>query len=50
MMVIDLSMSYVYGAIALGCFLMLRRQIQRVWRNMRDGWKSAHDGADGRSR
>jgi TRAP-type transport system small permease protein len=41
MTVIDLSMSYVYGAIALGCFLMLGRQIQRVWRNARDGWKSA---------
>ena len=43
MTVIDLSMSYVYGAIALGCFLMMVRQIQRVFRNMRDGWKSAHD-------
>jgi TRAP-type transport system small permease protein len=41
MTVIDLSMSYVYGAIAFGCFLMLARQIQRVFRNMRDGWKSA---------
>lgn len=42
MTVFDLSMSYVYAAIALGCFLMLGRQIQRVFRNMRDGWKSAH--------
>ena len=41
MTVIDLSMSYVYGAIAFGCFLMLGRQIQRVFRNARDGWKSA---------
>lgn len=41
MTVIDLSMSYVYGAIALGCFLMLGRQIQRVFGNARDGWKSA---------
>jgi TRAP-type transport system small permease protein len=44
MTVVDLSMSYVYGAIALGCFLMVGRQIQRVFRNMRDGWKSAHAG------
>jgi TRAP-type C4-dicarboxylate transport system permease small subunit len=43
MTVFDVSMSYVYGAIAFGCFLMLLRQIQRVFRNMRDGWKSAHD-------
>jgi TRAP-type C4-dicarboxylate transport system permease small subunit len=43
MTVIDLSMSYVYGVIAFGCFLMLARQMQRVFRNMRDGWKSAHD-------
>ncbi|HEU4377865.1 MAG TPA: TRAP transporter small permease [Hyphomicrobiaceae bacterium] len=42
MTVIDLSMSYVYGAIAFGCFLMLIRQIQRFLRNMLDGWKSAH--------
>ena len=42
MTVIDLSMSYVYGAIALGCFLMFGRQIQRVLRNVRDGWQSAH--------
>jgi len=44
MTVIDLSMSYVYGVIAFGCFLMLVRQTQRVFRNLRDGWKSAHDG------
>ena len=37
-------MSYVYGVIAFGCFLMLVRQTQRVFRNLRDGWKSAHDG------
>jgi TRAP-type transport system small permease protein len=43
MTVIDLSMSYVYGIIAFGCFLMLARQIQRVFRNIRDGWKSAHE-------
>ena len=27
MTVFDLSMSYVYGGVALGCFLMLVRQI-----------------------
>lgn len=43
MTVIDWSMSYVYGGIALGCFLMLGRQIQCFWRNARDGWRSATD-------
>jgi TRAP-type transport system small permease protein len=43
MTVIDLSMSYVYGAVAFGCFLMLGRQMQRVWRNARDGWRSAQE-------
>jgi TRAP-type C4-dicarboxylate transport system permease small subunit len=43
MTVIDLSMSYVYGAVAFGCFLMFARQLQRVWRNARDGWKSAQE-------
>ena len=43
MTVIDLSMSYVYGVIAFGCFLMFARQTQRVFRNMRDGWKSAQE-------
>jgi TRAP-type transport system small permease protein len=42
MTVVDLSMSFVYGAVVLGCFLMLLRQAQRVWRNARDGWHSAH--------
>ena len=42
MTVIELSMSYVYGAVVLGCFLMFLRQAQRVWRNARDGWRSAH--------
>lgn len=41
MTVFDLSMGYVYGAIAVGCFLMLARQIIRVARNARDGWRSA---------
>jgi TRAP-type transport system small permease protein len=43
MTVVDLPMSYVYGAVALGCFLMLARQLQRVVRNARDGWRSAHE-------
>jgi TRAP-type C4-dicarboxylate transport system permease small subunit len=42
MTVFDLPMSLVYGAVALGCFLMVGRQFLRVWRNARDGWKSAH--------
>lgn len=41
MTVFDISMSWVYGAISLGCFLMLVRQTQRVWRNARDGWTGA---------
>lgn len=41
MTVFDVSMSYVYGAISLGCFLMLARQAQRVWRNARDLWAGA---------
>src|SRR6476620_6593567 len=43
MTVIDLSMSYVYGAVAFGCFLMFARQLQRVWRNARDGWRSVQE-------
>lgn len=42
MTVFDISMSVVYAAVALGCFLMLARQAQRVWRNARDGWAGAH--------
>jgi TRAP-type C4-dicarboxylate transport system permease small subunit len=41
MTVVDLPMSYVYGAVLVGCFLMCFRQGQRVWRNARDGWRSA---------
>lgn len=41
MTVIDLPMSYVYGGITVGCFLMLARQIQIFVRNMRDGWQGA---------
>jgi TRAP-type transport system small permease protein len=43
MTVVDLPMSVVYGAVVLGCFLMCFRQLQRVWRNARDGWRSAQE-------
>jgi TRAP-type C4-dicarboxylate transport system permease small subunit len=43
MSIVDLPMSYVYAAVVLGCVLMLARQAQRVWRNVRDGWHTAHD-------
>jgi TRAP-type C4-dicarboxylate transport system permease small subunit len=42
MSVVDLPMSYVYAGVVLGCTLMLARQLQRVWRNARDGWRAAH--------
>jgi TRAP-type C4-dicarboxylate transport system permease small subunit len=42
MTVIDLPMSVVYGAVAVGCFLMCGRQAIKVWRNARDGWRSAY--------
>ncbi len=43
MTVFDISMSYVYGGVAFGCFLMLFRQIMNVWRNARIGWRKPHD-------
>ena len=43
MTVFDLSMSYVYAGVGLGCFLMLFRQIQNVWRNARAGWSRPDD-------
>ena len=43
MTVFDLPMSYVYAGVAFGCFLMLIRQIQNVWRNARAGWKKTDD-------
>src|SRR4051794_17271963 len=43
MTVFDLPMSIVYGAVGLGCFMMLARQIQVVWRNAREGWRRAPD-------
>ena len=41
MTVFELPMSLVYGVVGLGCFMMLARQIQVVWRNARDGWRRA---------
>ena len=41
MVIIDLPMSIVYGGVALGCFLMLMRQIVTFFRNARDGWRTA---------
>src|SRR5690349_6074127 len=43
MTVFDVSMSWVYGGVAFGCFLMLFRQAINVWRNAREGWKKPHD-------
>jgi TRAP-type C4-dicarboxylate transport system permease small subunit len=43
MTVFELPMSIVYGFVGLGCFMMLARQIQVVWRNARDGWRRAPD-------
>ena len=43
MTVFDLPMSYVYGGVALGCFVMLLRQIQNIWRNARRGWSRPDD-------
>ena len=42
MTVFEQPMSLVYGPIAVGCFLMLVRALQRLWRNARDGWRAAH--------
>jgi TRAP-type transport system small permease protein len=41
MTVFDLPMSLVYGVVGLGCFMMLIRQAQVVWKNARDGWRRA---------
>src|SRR3954453_19776683 len=43
MTVFELPMSIVYGAVGLGCFMMLARQVQVVWRNAREGWRRAPD-------
>jgi TRAP-type C4-dicarboxylate transport system permease small subunit len=39
MTVIDVSMSVVYGGIALGCFLMFWRAVQAFIANARRGWR-----------
>jgi TRAP-type C4-dicarboxylate transport system permease small subunit len=41
MTVFDLPMSLVYGIVGLGCFMMLVRQLQVVWRHAREGWGRA---------
>ncbi|MGB8398061.1 TRAP transporter small permease [Bradyrhizobium sp.] len=46
MTVFELPMSIVYGIVGLGCFMMLVRQIQVVWRNARDGWRRAPEVTD----
>ena len=43
MTVFDLPMSYVYGGVAVGCFGILLRQAQNVWRNARRGWSRPDD-------
>jgi TRAP-type C4-dicarboxylate transport system permease small subunit len=43
MTVFDLPMSYVYAGVAFGCFLMLVRQAQNVWRNAQKGWSRPDD-------
>src|SRR3954452_8429537 len=43
MTVFDLPMSLVYGVVGLGCFMMLARQAQVVWKNAREGWRRAPD-------
>ena len=43
MTVFDLPMSYVYAGVALGCFMMLFRQIATVWTHARQRWQRADD-------
>jgi len=43
MTVVDLPMSWVYAAVVVGCCLMLVRQLMRVWRNVRDGWRAEQE-------
>jgi TRAP-type C4-dicarboxylate transport system permease small subunit len=43
MTVFDWPMSIVYGGIALGCFFMLFRQAQIVWRDARSGFRREPD-------
>ena len=43
MTVFEMPMSLVYGVVGFGCFMMLARQVQVVWRNAREGWRRAPD-------
>lgn len=43
MTVFDLPMSWVYGGVAFGCFLMLFRQAVTVWTHARQRWQRADD-------
>jgi TRAP-type C4-dicarboxylate transport system permease small subunit len=43
MTVFELPMSWVYGGVAFGCFLMFGRQLLNVWRNARERWRKPHD-------
>lgn len=43
MTVFDLPMSLVYGGVAVGCFLMVGRQIYVFWCHAREGWRTPHD-------
>ena len=43
MTVFEMPMSIVYGAVGLGCFMMLARQAQVVWRNARERWRRVPD-------
>jgi TRAP-type C4-dicarboxylate transport system permease small subunit len=40
MVVFDVSMSWVYGGVLLGCGLMLLRAVFMVWGNARRGWRA----------
>lgn len=46
MTVFDVSMSYVYAGVSLGCIGMFIRQAQNVWRNYKLGWRRPHDMHD----
>jgi TRAP-type transport system small permease protein len=43
MTVFDLPMSYVYGGVALGCFLMFIRQALNTWHHARTRWSRPDD-------
>lgn len=43
MTVFDLPMSWVYGGVLVGCFMMFARQAVMTWKNARQGWNKPHD-------